>query len=114
MYVLFIAINLKSIVEHFSSTIIDLRYYMLMLLLPLLVLSWIQNLKFLIPLSIIGNAIMIVSFTIIFYYIIDATPSFEGKVPVGNIAELPLFVGTVLFALDNIGIVSIYVTLGHL
>lgn len=49
-----------------------------------------------------------VSFGIICYYIFRDPVTFEGKEAFGKLEEFPLFFGTVLFALEAIGVVSCY------
>lgn len=66
----------------------------------------VRNLKFLAPFSTLANFITLVSFGIILYYIFREPISFEGREAVGNVAEFPLFFGTVLFALEAIGVVG--------
>lgn len=80
--------------------------YMLALLLPLILLTWIKNLKLLAPFSTFANVITVVSFGITLYYIIIKGPTFEGREAVGEIKDFPLYFGTVLFALEAIGVVS--------
>ena len=72
----------------------------------MLLLFQVRNLKFLAPFSTIANAITLVSFGIIAYYIFKDPITFEGKHAFGPVAEFPLFFGTVLFALEAIGVVS--------
>lgn len=90
---------------HFHSDT-DVRMYMVYILLPLILISLIRNLKFLAPLSSIATGMTIVSFTLIFYYIFRETPSFANREPVGTVKSIPLFFGTVLFAMEAIGMVS--------
>lgn len=79
---------------------------MVYILVPLILISWIRNLKLLAPFSSIATCMTIVSFTLIFYYIFRETPSFAGREPVGTLKSIPLFFGTVLFAMEAIGMVS--------
>lgn len=79
---------------------------MAIILLPLIFLNFIRNLKFLAPCSTIANVMMLTGFGIIFYYIFREPLSFENRSPVGEIKNFPLFFGTVLFALESIGVVS--------
>ena len=79
---------------------------MLVILLPLIFINWIRNLKSLAPLSTIANGITFVSFGIILYFLFRNTPTIEGKSLVGKVADFPLYFGTVLFALEAIGVVS--------
>lgn len=86
-------------------TVIDVRLYMLMLLLPLILINWVRNLKFLAPFSTFANAITFASFGMILYYLFREPLDFEDKAAVGKIENFPLFFGTVLFALEAIGVV---------
>lgn len=51
------------------------------------------------------QVITMVSFGIILYYIFREPISFEGLEPVGEVRNWPLFFGTVLFALEAIGVI---------
>lgn len=79
---------------------------MLIILLPLIFVNWIRNLKFLAPCSTIATGITFVSFGIILYYIFREPLTFEHREPIGKVADFPLYFGTVLFALEAIGVVS--------
>ena len=63
--------------------------------------------KFLAPFSTIANFVTLVSFGIILYYIFREPISFENRDQVGTMSGFALFFGTVLFALEAIGVVSI-------
>lgn len=67
----------------------------------------IRNLKFLAPFSTFANFITLISFGIILYYIFDVPVSTESKIAFGKLTDFPLFFGTVLFALEAIGVVSV-------
>lgn len=104
VYVVFIAKNIKEVLDIWIGET-DIRLYMLMFFIPLLLINWVRNLKLLAPFSTIANIITVVSFGAIIYELIDTGPNFEGKEPVANVEDLPLFFGTVLFALEAIGII---------
>jgi len=84
----------------------DLEIYMAILLLPLILVNYIRNLKFLAPFSTLANVIMFTGIAIILYYIFREPVSFENRVAFGEVTNFPLFFGTVLFALEAIGVVS--------
>lgn len=84
----------------------DVRMYMVYILIPLILIAWIRNLKLLAPFSSIATCLTIASFTLIFYYIFREAPSFTGREPIGTVKSIPLFFGTVLFAMEAIGMVS--------
>lgn len=106
VYIVFISENIKSVVDAYDTEI-HLEIYMLIILLPLILLNYIKNLKYLAPFSTGANFITLVSFGFILYYIIIDGPTFEDREPVGEVRYWPLFFGTVLFALEAIGVVSL-------
>ncbi|XP_050307270.1 proton-coupled amino acid transporter-like protein CG1139 isoform X2 [Anthonomus grandis grandis] len=106
VYTVFVAENIKNVLDVYMTTNpLDERIIMLITLLPLIFINYIKNLKFLAPLTTLANVLTLVSFVIIFYFIFNKEVSFEGKEPVGNIRDLPLYFGTVLFALEAIGMI---------
>lgn len=106
VYVVFVATNITSILNLYLDEETDVRLVMLCLLLPLLLINSIRKLKYLAPFSTIANGVTMVSFAIILYYIFREPISFEGLEAVGELRNWPLFFGTVLFALEAIGVVS--------
>ncbi|CAK9812255.1 Proton-coupled amino acid transporter-like protein CG1139 [Anthophora quadrimaculata] len=104
VYTVFVATNLQLALK---STLpdIDVRLYMLAILLPLILVNWIRNLKFLAPCSTIANCITLVSFGMILYYIFREPLSFKDREIIGNVESFPLYFGTVLFALEAIGVI---------
>jgi len=92
--------------ESYFGINIDIRIYMSFLLLPLIVISLVRNLKLLAPFSSIATCMSIASLLLIFYHIFQEMPSFDGRKPVGSIQSISLFFGTVLFAMESIGVVS--------
>jgi len=104
VYVMFIGSNIKAVADYYTDVNLDLRLYMLMLLLPIIFINWVRNLKYLAPLSIIANVITLVTFAIICYYLFREPISFDDRTAFGTLEGIPLFFGTVLFALEAIGI----------
>ncbi|XP_070515233.1 proton-coupled amino acid transporter-like protein CG1139 [Cardiocondyla obscurior] len=104
VYIVFISKNLQSGLEDLSIEL-DLKIYMAIVLLPLIAVNYIRNLKFLAPFSTLANIIMFTGFGIILYYIFRDDLPFEKREAFGNAANFPLFFGTVLFALEAIGVI---------
>lgn len=130
IYVVFVASNIKDIVDYFIDDELDVRLFMLIILLPLILINWVcnclltiydsimrcsafcllivlcfmfnvsyqqvRNLKYLAPFSTVANAVTIVSFGIICYYMFRDPITTEGKHSVGTLRQFPLFFGTVL------------------
>lgn len=111
VYVVFVSDNIQSILHHQFGIQVDVFQVMCCILLPLILINWVRDLKYLAPFSAIANAVTIVSFGIILYYIFRQAPEVSDKVPAGQLAEFPLFFGTVLFALEAIGVVSSFIIL---
>lgn len=109
VYVVFIANNLKRAFDSFLPPDIQKqlneKVYMALLLLPLIFINWIKNLKFLVPCSKVATTVTFVSFGIILYYIFKDPLSFDDREPVGEVQNFPLYFGTVLFALEAIGVI---------
>ncbi|KOB76941.1 Amino acid transporter, partial [Operophtera brumata] len=105
VYVVFVSENIQFVLSKQFKLDVTVFQVMLCILLPLVLINWVRDLKYLAPFSAIANAVTIASFGIICYYIFRETPTLEGKVPAGNLANFPLFFGTVLFALEAIGVI---------
>ncbi|XP_068627000.1 proton-coupled amino acid transporter-like protein CG1139 [Battus philenor] len=105
VYVVFVSENIQFVLKKQFGFNVSVTDVMLWILLPLILINWVRDLKYLAPFSAIANVVTIISFGIILYYIFRDTPSIEGKVAAGKIADFPLFFGTVLFALEAIGVI---------
>lgn len=105
VYIVFVATNIKQVVDHYADSKIDLRLYMVMLALPLVLLNMIRNLKWLAPFSMIANLLMATGVGITFYYVFIDLPSIDDRPHFTSLHQLPLFFGTAIFALEGIGVV---------
>lgn len=85
---------------------IDVRIYLVILFIPFTLINWVRNLKLLAPFSTFANLVTAVCFSIIAYYVFtDMAPPSERDA-VAPFRGMPLFFGTVLFAMEAIGVVS--------
>ncbi|XP_031630763.1 proton-coupled amino acid transporter-like protein CG1139 [Contarinia nasturtii] len=105
VYIVFIGDNLKSIVDDFYHTGQKVQVFMLIMLLPIILLNWVRNLKLLAPFSTVANAITVLSFIIICYFIFREPVTLEDRAPIGPVTEFPLFFGVVLFSMEAIGVI---------
>lgn len=80
-----------------------------MIFVPIVLINYIRNLKKLTPISLAANVLIIVSFFGVLYYLMADGSWGLGEVkPVTkHIYTLPLFMGTMMFALEAVGVVSI-------
>ncbi|XP_014278680.1 proton-coupled amino acid transporter-like protein CG1139 isoform X2 [Halyomorpha halys] len=96
VYIVFIASNIKAAVyPHWDM---DLRYFELIIFIPILAINMVLNLKKLSMVSTFGNAILLTSVAVVLYYIFREPISMEGKHAFGSINDIPQFFGTVFFA----------------
>lgn len=106
VYIVFVAANMKQVVEYyFPESNLNIRIYMATLLLPLIIMNLVKNLKFLTPFSMIANIFIGFGLIITFYYISTDLPSINERPAIANIKDMPMFFGTVIFALECIGVV---------
>jgi proton-coupled amino acid transporter len=87
---------------------LEIRVYIPMLMVVLIPICLIRNLKHLVPFSALANVFIIVSFVIMLYYIFRETLDVGKGDLTANIVQLPLFLSTVIFAMEGIGVVSTF------
>uniref|UniRef100_A0A1Y1KK33 Amino acid transporter transmembrane domain-containing protein n=2 Tax=Photinus pyralis TaxID=7054 RepID=A0A1Y1KK33_PHOPY len=104
VYLVFIAVNVEAVVSQYTEGY-GTEMYILMFLVPLVLINWIRDLKRLAPLSTVANCVTLVSLAIILYYTIERGPTFSARKPVGDLRDFPLFFGTVIFAIEAIGVI---------
>ncbi|KAH8373977.1 hypothetical protein KR200_006021, partial [Drosophila serrata] len=104
VYVVFIAESIKQLVDEYL-VVWDVRLHMCIIIVPLLLIYSIKNLQLLAPFSSAANLLLAVGFGIILYYIFDDLPPLSERKAFVAITELPTFFGTVLFALEAVGVI---------
>ncbi|XP_026319810.1 proton-coupled amino acid transporter-like protein pathetic isoform X2 [Hyposmocoma kahamanoa] len=111
VYIVFIAENVKQVVDNYAKEIdwlpynMNIRYYMLMLLPLLILMNLIKNLKYLAPFSMLANLLVGSGMGITFYYLFQDMPKLEERKAFAEISTMPIFFGTAIFALEGIGVV---------
>nr|XP_018899392.1 PREDICTED: proton-coupled amino acid transporter-like protein CG1139 isoform X1 [Bemisia tabaci] len=103
-YAIFIADNIKEICDHIFSPA-PVRFYLLCLLGPLILMCWIRNLKFLAPGSTLGTGCAIGCVGFVFYFVFSQPITLEGRKAAGSLTDFSLFFGQVLFAFGAYGMV---------
>lgn len=105
VYTVIIATNFQQVLEHYAGQRIDERIFIAGLLVPLIVLSWIPNLKYLAPVSMIANVFMGLGLGITFYYLVWDLPSPFERPQFASLMTLPQFFSISIFAMEAIGVV---------
>lgn len=77
-----------------------------MMTIPLIMLTWIRNLKYLAPVSLISNLLQWTGIIVVFYYIfLEGLPPVNSVPAFGSWIGLPLFFGTTVFTFEGIALV---------
>ncbi|KAK4872815.1 hypothetical protein RN001_014844 [Aquatica leii] len=105
VYIIFVAVNVKELVDEYLTDPMALELYTLTLLPFFVLILLVPNLKWLAPFSLISNLLTFGSLGIIFYYLLSDLPSIEDRHFVGTLYNFPLFFGTVLFSFKTVGVV---------
>lgn len=106
-YAVIIAKNFEQVVSYHIGYDVSLRIIMAILLVPLILLAYVPNLKYLAPVSMIANVFMAVGLGITFYYLVVDIPDISTRRLVSNVGTFPVFVSITIFAIEAIGVVCI-------
>jgi proton-coupled amino acid transporter len=104
IYFLFIGKNIRQILENYGFSV-DLDDVMLASLVPILLISLIVDLKYLVPFSLVADICMIRGIAITFYYSAADLPALSERNYIGQLHQLPLFFGTVVYAFEGISLI---------
>ncbi|KAM3969052.1 solute carrier family 36 member pathetic isoform 1-T2 [Aphomia sociella] len=111
VYTVIVSKHILKVVAYYMNTAekdVEIRIFIIALLLPLIFMAWIRNLKYLAPVSMIANIFMGLGLGITFYYLVGT-----GELKVENINnmlvkppnEWPSFFSLSIFAMEAIGVV---------
>ncbi|XP_034134091.1 proton-coupled amino acid transporter-like protein CG1139 isoform X4 [Drosophila guanche] len=105
IYLVFVATNVEQVVSVYLETVLSVRVWIMIVTVPLIFMCLVRNLKFLTPFSMIANILMFVGIVITFIYMFTDLPAPSERPGLVAVSEWPLFFGTVIFALEGIGVV---------
>lgn len=108
VYAVIVAANFQQIVDHYKeegSESSSLRLITAFLLIPMILLSWVPNLKYLAPVSMVANIFMGTGLGITFYYLVWDLPSISAVPLFASIEDFPRFFSITIFAMEAIGVV---------
>ncbi|XP_017133923.1 proton-coupled amino acid transporter-like protein pathetic [Drosophila elegans] len=104
VYTVIVASNFEQLINHWTGTVISLRLLICALLVPLILIAWVPNLKYLAPVSMVANVFMGLGLGITFWYLVQDLPSVESREFV-TWGTLPQFFSITIFAMEAIGVV---------
>lgn len=103
VYNVMIATDLQQLAKHYFAFNLDIRMYILVLMVPLIPISLIRNLKNLAPFSTMANILMAIALGITMYYLCIDLPPISDRPAIGAWHRLPLLFGTAIFGIEGIG-----------
>jgi len=107
VYTVIIASNFEQLFTHHMGYELNLRYFILILLIPLILLSYVPNLKYLAPVSMVANLLMAAGLGITFYYTLCDVPNISKRPAVGTLVMFPTYFCLTVFAMEAIGVVCL-------
>lgn len=105
VYIVFIGDNMTEFIDHFTGVRLDSRIYMVIATVPLIFLNWIRDLKWLSPVSFLGNFLLAFTIVVVFVYVFQDLPPISDVPAFGTLEGVPLFFGTALFTYEGISLV---------
>ncbi|CAK1551555.1 unnamed protein product [Leptosia nina] len=106
VYVVFMGSSFKEVIDfYYPEYIFSIQAYCIATLVPLALICQIRNLKYLVPFSTLANILLLVVFGITMYYVFIDLPPITDREMVASITTWPLFMSTVIFAMEGIGVV---------
>ena len=105
VYVLFIADNVKQLTD-FYYVKISFQMHVLALTLPLICIFLIRNLRSLLPCTYVASICLGVGLILILEQIFSELPPLSERKMFNTLDRYPYFFGTVLFAMESVGVVS--------
>lgn len=105
VYFVFVAANLHDVVKHYWVDI-NMHWYLLIMLLPMVLLNWVKSLKYLTPASLFASIVTVTGLVITFIYMLQDLPSTSTMKAFSSLEQLPLYFGVAIYAFEGIGVVS--------
>ncbi|XP_041986625.1 proton-coupled amino acid transporter-like protein CG1139 [Aricia agestis] len=105
IYCVFVGENMHQVCD-FHGLRLALRWHIVYLIAPLIVICLIKDLRLLSPVSSVSNALTLLGLIILFFYLIEDDVEFDyQRLEMKSILEIPIFIGTALFALEAVGVI---------
>ncbi|XP_066591707.1 proton-coupled amino acid transporter 1-like isoform X2 [Prorops nasuta] len=104
VYFVFIAKNMKQVLDVYKFEM-SVQEHMAVVLIPILLSTWIRNLKYLVPISSIANFLIFSGYVATIYIMCHDLPPISTRRYVADWNDLPLFFGTVIYSFEGITLV---------
>lgn len=104
VYFVFVAANLHEVIKHYYMNI-SVPWLLFILLVPMVLLNWVKNLKYLTPVSLVAALLTGTGIVISFMYMLQGLPRTSSVNAFASWHQLPLYFGTAIYAFEGIGVV---------
>lgn len=104
VYFVFISTNMKQVLDAFGLEM-SVHRHMAVILVPILLSTWIRNLKYLVPFSSVANFLVMAGYIATMYIMCKDLPPVYERRYVADWHDLPLFFGTVIYSFEGITLV---------
>lgn len=104
VYFVFIGRNMKQVLDVYGIEM-DVHQHMAVVLIPIMLSTWIRNLKYLVPVSSLANFLVTAGYLATMYIMCHDLPSISERNYVAKWHDLPLFFGTVIYSFEGITLV---------
>lgn len=108
VYVIFVGSTAKTLIEQHCDLNINVRAYYMISLIPCIIMMMIRDLRQMTPIIFTANMVIILGLAFIYYFVFQNFPSINSVPMFKSVLDVPNFLGICLFALEGIGVVSIY------
>lgn len=105
VYAVIVARNFQQVIEFHTGEEQNQRVVIALLIVPMILLSWIPDLKYLAPVSMVANVFMGTGLGITFYYLVMNLRPISEIPLVARIEDFPNFFSITIFAMEAIGVV---------
>ena len=100
VYIVFIAKTFFDIFHFYHIMEWNIRFYIMMVMIPVLLIGQLRTLRVLVPFSATANIFIVITFAITLYYMFSGPLDISDKPAVANWSTWPLFFATVIFAVS--------------
>lgn len=105
MYIVFIATTFRDVFRDTLGWEYDIRFYIAVITFACCFIGQIRDLKYLVPFSTLANLFIVVTFAITLYFLFEGPLKFSDRPLYVSIDKLPIFLSTVIFSMEGIGVV---------
>ncbi|KAF7387348.1 hypothetical protein HZH68_013025 [Vespula germanica] len=104
VYFVFISTNMQQVLSAHNVKM-SVHQHMAIVLIPIILSTWIRNLKYLVPVTSVANFLVMAGYIATVYIMSHDIPAISERRYVADWHELPLFFGTVIYSFEGITLV---------